>query len=951
MSETNPALSGVVDPADPGVVVHLRKAPGVTESAVGTAPPRPPSSSETVTVTIDGHEVQARAGEWIIDVADQAGVYIPRFCYHPRMKPVGMCRMCLVEVEGPRGSTLMPACFNPVSDGMTLHTRSPKALKAQEGVLEFLLVNHPLDCPVCDKGGECPLQDQTLSYGPGETRFVEEKRHWDKPIAISELVYLDRERCIQCGRCVRFADEVAGDALIDFAERGDRTEVAVFPDSPYSSYFSGNVVQICPVGALTSKPYRFKARPWDIEQVETTCTSCAVGCRTVVQATQGQVTRLIGVDSDPVNWGWLCDKGRFIYPDPSDAGRITVPMIREGDELVEVTWAQAIAKAAEGISAALRFGGGSSVGVIGGARLTNEDAYAWSKLARVVLGTDNIDAQLGDGLPAQTILGLPRATIDQAAAARLVITVGSDVKDELPVLYIRLRHAVREGATQLVELNTTPTGLSPYAADIARYNPGELAAVVAAITSKSEPTGPVGGVDAYTIASVRGHIARAQREAGPSGPSVVVLISRPSLAENDEQVATAARILAEIPGVAFLSGLRRGNIHGALDMGMAPGMLPGRVALDAARSYYEHHWAAELPAKAGLDTSDILLGAARGHIGALVLLGADPLVDFPDADRALRGLVGAHFVVAVDTHLNESVRRADVVLPAAPWSQRRGTFTNLEGRISWLGQVTSPGSAWPEWMIAVELAAKLGADLGYASPDDIWAEIEKVSPLHRGVTHEALSGVYGRDGVVVPVRATAPNAVPVRPLDPMADPGISSAERHKVATSSLSYLRVHSSSAEEPAGVRTGEAPVAGDGTEAIAEPAPPPFVGLPPVPVPSPSKAGGSAGEGALTLVTRRKLWDGGTAVQSSAYLCGLASSPALVANPAELAALGVAEGEKVTVSSAKGSLTVAASADAGVAPGLAVLAWNLPGGRVGELIDSGERLNFVRVEPGGDK
>ncbi|MGC8512166.1 MAG: NADH-quinone oxidoreductase subunit NuoG [Acidimicrobiales bacterium] len=953
MSETNSAVSQVADPADPGVVVHLRKPPVVTASAVGTAPPRTPSASDTVTVTIDGRQVQAKAGEWIIDAADQAGVYIPRFCYHPRMKPVGMCRMCLVEVEGPRGSTLMPACFNPVSDGMTLHTRSPKALKAQEGVLEFLLVNHPLDCPVCDKGGECPLQDQTLTYGPGETRFVEEKRHWDKPIAISELVYLDRERCIQCGRCVRFADEVAGDALIDFAERGDRTEVAVFPDSPYSSYFSGNVVQICPVGALTSKPYRFKARPWDLEQVETTCTSCAVGCRTVVQATQGQVTRLIGVDSDPVNWGWLCDKGRFSYPDASDAGRVSVPMIREGDELVESTWAEAIAKAASGISAALRFGGGSSVGVIGGARLTNEDAYVWSKLARVVLGTDNIDAQLGDGLPAQTVLGLPRATIDQAAAAPLVITVGSDVKDELPVLYIRLRHAVLEGATQLVELNTTPTGLSPYAADTARYKPGELAALAVAITSKSEPTGPVGGVDASTIASIRGHISRAGREAGPSGPSVVVLIARPSLAENDEQVATAARILAEIPGVAFLSGLRRGNIHGALDMGMAPGILPGRVALDAARSYYEHHWAAELPAEAGLDTSGMLVDAARGHIGALVLLGSDPLVDFPDADRALRGLVGARFVVAVDTHLNESVRRADVVLPAAPWSQRRGTFTNLEGRVSWLGQVTSPGSAWPEWMIAVELAARLGVDLGYESPEGIWAEIEKVSPLHRGVTREVLSGPYGGDGVVVPVWASGHSTAAVRPLDPMADPGISSAERHKVAASSLSYGRAGagSSSATKPAQPQTAQAPASDGGPDAQVEPATPPFVGLLPVPVPSPSKPAGSAVDGALTLVTRRKMWDGGTAVQSSTYLSGLAPPPVLVANPAELAALGVAEGEKVTVSSAKGSLTVAASADAGVARGIAVLAWNLPGGRVGELIDAGGRLNFVSVEPGGDK
>ena len=265
-------MSEPVQPRGPGtavpeaahahpVPVRLRNRPTVTESAVGTPPPRPTAAGDPITITIDGRQVQARSGQWIIQAADEAGVYIPRFCYHPRMKPVGMCRMCLVEVSGPRGPSLMPACYNPVTDGMEIQTASPTARKAQEGVLEFLLVNHPLDCPVCDKGGECPLQDQTLAYGPGESRFVEEKRHWEKPIPISELVYLDRERCIQCGRCVRFADEVAGDPLIDFAERGDMTEVATFPDEPYSSYFSGNVVQICPVGALTAKPYRFKARP------------------------------------------------------------------------------------------------------------------------------------------------------------------------------------------------------------------------------------------------------------------------------------------------------------------------------------------------------------------------------------------------------------------------------------------------------------------------------------------------------------------------------------------------------------------------------------------------------------------------------------------------------------------------------------------------------------------
>ena len=302
--------------------VRFTRPPLLTESAVGTSPPPPPNAGDgsKVNVTIDGRAMQVGAGRWIIDAAEEAGVYVPRFCYHPRMKPVGMCRMCLVEVEGPRGSTLVPACYNPVTEGMVIETASPKAKKAQEGVLELLLVNHPLDCPVCDKGGECPLQDQTLAYGPGESRFVEEKRHWEKPIAISDLVTLDRERCIQCGRCVRFADEVAGDPLIDFADRGDKTEVATFPGEPYSSYFSGNVVQICPVGALTSQPYRFKARPWDLQQVESTCTTCSVGCRVAVQSSSGELTRLIGRRLRPGQLGLALRQGPLRVPDRRRGG-------------------------------------------------------------------------------------------------------------------------------------------------------------------------------------------------------------------------------------------------------------------------------------------------------------------------------------------------------------------------------------------------------------------------------------------------------------------------------------------------------------------------------------------------------------------------------------------------------------------------------------------------------
>jgi NADH-quinone oxidoreductase subunit G len=942
------------------VPVRIRGRPTVTESAVGTSPPQPPISSNTelVTITLDGRHVQARAGQWIIQAADEAGVYIPRFCYHPRMKPVGMCRMCLVEVKGPRGSSLMPACYNPVTDGMEILTTSPMAKKAQEGVLEFLLVNHPLDCPVCDKGGECPLQDQTLAYGPGESRFVEEKRHWEKPLPLSELVYLDRERCIQCGRCVRFADEVAGDALIDFAERGDQTEVATFPGEPYASYFSGNVVQICPVGALTAKPYRFKARPWDLEQVESTCTACSMGCRVAVQSSSGELTRLIGVDSDPVNWGWLCDKGRFGFAASMSPSRVTVPLVRRGDELVEVGWGDALAAAADGLAAIKKAGGGSSLAVVGGSRLCNEDAYAWAKAARVALATDNIDAQLGDGLPADIVLGLPRATIDEAAAAPLVITVGGDIKDDVPVLYLRLRDAVRETGANLVEFTPVPTGLTAYAVETVLHRPGEVAAVAASVTGTGEPA----GVPPETIERVRALIQEAGKKGDPGAPSVVVILGRPSLAESEEQVAAAARLLAGIPRVAFLSSLRRSNVHGALDMGLAPGVLPGRVGLDAGRAWYEHHWAASLPAEPGLTTAGIMQAATRGYIGALVLLGADPRDDFPDAWLALRAMVGIHFVVAVDTHLTASSRAADVVLPAAMWAERRGTFTNLEGRISWLSQlVTARGSAWPDWVIASELAARLGVDLGFSSLEDIWDEVARVSPLHQDVSYEKLSGDEARDGLLVPVSRQRSGTVrKPRPLDPMADTGIYSAELHNVAPTAMLHTLV--STVPEPNGsTPCGDGEVASTGgppapAVAVAEgagaaPARPPMLDLTDTPSGGPSPA---SGPGALRLVARRTLWDGGTQVQAVSALAQLHPAPRLVVHPSVLAEWGTADGEAVRVVSQRGSLVLPGFGDFTVPPGTAWMRWNLPGASAGDLIDGADPVTEVRVEPvspkGGD-
>ena len=703
------------------------------------------SAPNEINVTINGIQVEAQPGEMLIAAADRAGVHIPRFCYHERMSPVGMCRMCLVDVDTGRGPMLQPSCMVPVADGMSVDTESEDTKRAQEGILEFLLVNHPLDCPVCDKGGECPLQDQTMAYGPGESRFVEEKRHYEKPIPISDLVHLDRERCILCDRCTRFADEVAGDPLIHFTERGNATQVLTFPDEPFSSYFSGNTVQICPVGALTAAPYRFKARPWDLEQVESTCTTCSMGCRVAVESSRNELVRYLGVDVESVNHGWLCDKGRFNFESTNSDHRLTTPLIRDKDDqrqLLGSDWGSALAIAAEAIQQA----GPERVGFIGGSRLTNEDAYAWSKFAKSVLGTDNVDAQLGDGLPAEIVLALPLATIAEACNADTVLVVGPDIKEELAILHLRLRGAATKGRTKVVEIGPTPTGIEPYAHRSIRCAPGETAKVLDELLGSDDP------------------LAKQLKEG-----SLVVVIGRASLAESEEPtLSLAATIRAELPHATFLPALRRGNVRGALDMGLAPGILPGRTRLNQPTSALSENWNT-VPTSKGLNTTEMLRAAASGDLDTLILIGADPLSDFPDRNLAAEAIQKVKTLIAVDTFVTDSVAQADVVLPATAYGEQGGTTTNIEGRISRLTQkITSPGSTRDDWMIATELAWRLGGDLDLGSKEEIWREIERVAPSHSDVTLERVESSEAHEGILVQ-RSSIELDLPAPATPPVAD--------------------------------------------------------------------------------------------------------------------------------------------------------------------------------------
>ena len=654
----------------------------------------PPQDPNAVSITINGRTVAARKGDLIIAAADSVDEYIPRFCYHPRMSSVGMCRQCMVEVEGPRGPMMVVSCMTPVADGQVVRTDTPQVKRAQEGMIELLLANHPLDCPVCDKGGECPLQDQAFSHGAGESRFVEEKRHYEKPIAISELVFLDRERCILCDRCTRFADEVAGDPLISFTQRGNNTQVMTFPDEPFASYFSGNTVQICPVGALTATPYRFKARPWDLEQRESTCTTCSVGCRTVVQSSRDELLRFQGVDSDPVNWGWLCDKGRFNFQSTNSDERLSTPQVKSGDSFAASSWSEAL----ESVARVIRHAREGSVAILGGARGTNEDAFMWGALADEA-GITMRDAQLDDGLPA-SVFSYSQATIDSACAGGTVILLAPDLKEELPVLYLRLRDAVQKKKIRVIEVSSHETGLTKYAWKSVRAESGTTSTQLSVLLAQAD--------------------VAAQLASGP----VVVVAGRPNLAESASHTMDAlSSVLAVAPSASVLPVLRRGNVRGALSLGLAP--------------------------RNGKDAAAILEASANGQVDCLILLGADPLSDVADVDLARRGIAGAKFVVSIDTFLSASASHADVVLPAAAYGEKDGTTMNLEGRVTSVVQKITPhGTSRADWMIAVELLGLLGHESGLTTLADIQNAMSHAFPDFGSTTTTV---AVKRDGVVVSV--------------------------------------------------------------------------------------------------------------------------------------------------------------------------------------------------------
>lgn len=671
--------------------------------------------TEMIKINVNGTESEVASGQQLITAVAEAGTFIPHFCHHDRMEPVGQCRTCLVEVEGPRGMMLVPSCTMPVSDGMVVHTNSPIVKKAVEALMEFTLINHPLDCSICDRAGECPLQDQVLSHGPGESRFVEQKRHFEKPIPISKLVLLDRERCILCSRCVRFGEEISGDPLLEFIDRGNDTQVNTFSDDAFASYYSGNVVQICPVGALTSTAYRFKARPWDLDEVTSVCGHCTVGESVTVQSSHNEILRVNGLDNEATNHGWLNDKCRYGFEWVGSGDRLTMPMVKGADGAFhESSWGEALGFITDQLISIRDMSGGSSIGAIGGARGTNEDAYALSKFMRTVLASNNVDARLDDTLNAEFLAGFAgKGQIADLESAKTVLVWAADLKEEHSTLYLRVYRAATALGAKLIVVNPMGTGLDDVATHSFTYTPGS------------------GDKTLADLMSGAGQFAAA-RELLDNGP-VVALVGKTGTGESPFLAESVAAFVRDLDGASVLPLARRSNTFGALDMGLAPTLLPGRVALADAHLLAET-WG-EIPTARGFDTAGMLKAAAEGELRAMLLVGADPVADTPDGVSVDAALSNLEFLVSIDCFMNASNAHADIVLPALGFAEKEGTATNLEGRVMKANRaVTGPGQARADWSILDDLSTRMGAPLGFGSAEAISTEIANTAPAYQGIT-------------------------------------------------------------------------------------------------------------------------------------------------------------------------------------------------------------------------
>jgi len=682
-------------------------------------------SGREITILVDGREIAATEGEMLHDAAKRGDVEIPVFCYEPKLgDPVGACRMCLVEIEGiPK---LQTSCSTPVRDGMVVHTRTDQVKHAQSAVVEFLLVNHPLDCPVCDKGGECPLQDISMGWGPGKSRFTDEKRHFEKPVELSPLVAIDRERCILCYRCVRFSQEVSEDAQLQLLERGDRSFVGTFDDRPYVDPFHGNITDLCPVGALTSYTYRFRARPWDIEQAGSVCTLCPSQCNVSFTVRDERVKRVIARDNPDVDDGWLCDRGRYGFEMFDAEQRVTGPRGRGG----ALGWQEAIA----GAAAALKAGGERVAAIVGDA--SNEEGYLVQRIMREALGSPHVESRVSRGPGREALLRLARpelsARVREIDDADAILLVGADPLHGSPILDLRIRKAMRRGGARLAVATDRPTTLDGGAAAVARYAPGGATHFLGGLCTRlatadipshagEEGMSAVADVlrDAERVVVVWGE--RIAREGGAATEALLNLAAALDLAGKDGSG------LLEVPELSNARGLR--------EAGCLPDAGPGLTSAPLTTSSGANG------ALAGKTTDEIRAALESGELETLVLFGVDPLRDFPDTAAWDAALTAADNLIVFSTFENATTAKADVVFPLETHAEKDGTVTHPDGRLQRVRPSAGrPGDIRPSWGVLAELSLALGHDTGIDSQPSAFEALTQAVPFYAGITDAEIAG-------------------------------------------------------------------------------------------------------------------------------------------------------------------------------------------------------------------
>ena len=626
--------------------------------------------TDQIKINVNGSEISSKPDQLIIEACEDSGIHIPRFCWHKRMDPVGMCRMCLVEIETPRGKALVPSCTTKVSEDLVVDTESDVVKKAQEGVLEFLLINHPLDCPVCDKAGECPLQDQTMAYGPGESRFVEDKRHFEKPIPISEIILLDRERCILCARCTRFSDEISGDPLIEFIQRGNKTQVNTFPDEPFRSYFSGNTVQICPVGALTSSSYRFKARPWDLKKVSSTSNCSSVGDSVELNVSQNKMLRILGEDNEFTNQGWLSDKGRYNFEYLHSDKRIETPLLVKNSNK-ELT----INETMELISNEILTSDNPNISFIVGHNSTNEEYYALNQFAENLNKVENentardINFYLSDDYLYNGFFNddYSLGEIKDLDSADTIILWAQDIKDNLPTLYLRIKQAVRNGKKLLI-FGHTNTAIKQLSEEYYGEN---------IVTNNFEFN-----VDLSDIPNLSKYI---------DGKDVLAIVGKASPLQNVNPIFQLVKHLDQNSNLKILNCFSKGNTLGALQN------------LDIVK---------------GLNEFITEFDSSKKNI--VFTVGSNPVNNSIYSSKIKNTLNDADFVVSLDLFKNETTELSDIILPTTTFGEKEGTFTNLEMRTLMQNKILpTPGSALNEWEYWLILSNKMNLLESYGTEAEL----------------------------------------------------------------------------------------------------------------------------------------------------------------------------------------------------------------------------------------